>query len=379
MSRRGVPASVADVVAGIKLVDGHCHAVLSRPVDLAGFELASTEADVPAPPGVSYLDGAAGAAIRRWCPPVLGLAAGAPVEDYLDRRRQLGIEEVTRRLLGAAELSHLLIDTGLGGEDLTGPLQLGDLAGAEEREVVRLEHVAERLASEGIAAGDFASAYTDALDQATRDAVAVKTILAYRGGFAGDLDRPSPTEVQDAAARWLGGARIGRMDEPVLIRFLLWCGVDRGLPIQVHTGFGDRDLQLSDSNPVLLQPFLSAAEPTGVPVILLHCYPFQRQAGWLAQVYPHVYVDVGLTVAQVGVRADVVLGEFFELAPFGKLLFSSDGYALPELYLVGAAQFRHSLTTLLGAWLADGAIQPGDAERLAMSVGSTNARRVYRL
>jgi predicted TIM-barrel fold metal-dependent hydrolase len=371
--------NVADVVAGIKLVDSHCHAVLSRSVDAAGFELASTEADVPAPPGVSYLDSAAGAAIRRWCPPVLDLSAGAPIEDYLDRRRQLGVEEVTRRLLGAAGLSHLLIDTGLGGEDLTAPLQLGDLGGAEAREVVRLESLAERLASEGIAAGDFASAYTDALDKATQDAVAVKTILAYRGGFVGDLDRPSPGEVRHAAARWLARARIGRMDEPVLVRFLLWCGVERGLPIQVHTGFGDRDLQLADSNPALLQPFLSAAEPAGVPVILLHCYPYQRQAGWLAQVYPHVYVDVGLTLAQVGGRADVVLGEFFELAPFGKLLFSSDAYALPELYLVGAAQFRHSLTTLLGSWLADGAIQPVDAERLAMMVSSTNARRVYRL
>ena len=75
MSPRGVTAGVADVVAETKLVDGHCHALLSRPVDAAGFELASTEADVPARPGVSYLDGAAGAAIRRWCPTFLDLAA----------------------------------------------------------------------------------------------------------------------------------------------------------------------------------------------------------------------------------------------------------------------------------------------------------------
>jgi predicted TIM-barrel fold metal-dependent hydrolase len=95
---------------------------------------------------------------------------------------------------------------------------------------------------------------------------------------------------------------------------------------------------------------LAAAEPSGVAVVLLHCYPYHRQAGWLAQVYPHVYLDVGLTLAQVGAQADVVLREFFELASFGKLLFSTDGYALPELYLVGAAQFRHSLTKLLSGW-----------------------------
>jgi predicted TIM-barrel fold metal-dependent hydrolase len=112
---------------------------------------------------------------------------------------------------------------------------------------------------------------------------------------------------------------------------------------------------------------------------LLHCYPYQRQAGWLAHVYPNVYVDVGLTVAKVGGRADVVLGEFFELAPFGKLLFSTDGYALPELYLVGAAQFRHSLAKLLDAWVSDGAIRADEADRLARAVGSGNAKRLYRL
>ena len=30
--------------------------------------------------------------------------------------------------------------------------------------------------------------------------------------------------------------------------------------------------------------------------MLLHSYPFQRTAGYLAQVFRHVYVDVGLAV-----------------------------------------------------------------------------------
>jgi predicted TIM-barrel fold metal-dependent hydrolase len=374
-----LPRALADVVAETQLVDGHCHAVLRRPVHFDGFELASIEADVPAPAGVSYLDRAAGAAIRRWCSPILGLVAGAPIRDYLDRRGQIGVDEVTRRLFRAAGLSDLLVDTGLNGEELTSVEQLRELAGAEVGEVVRLERVAEQLASEGTSAADFPSAYIDALTKATEKARAVKSILAYRAGFAIDLARPSPGEVREAAGRWLAPVVPGRIEEPVLLRFLLWCGVERGLPIQVHTGFGDRDLNLAHSNPVLLQPFLAAAEPAGVPIVLLHCYPYQRQAGWLAQVYPHVYVDVGLTLAQVGAQADVVLGEFFELTPFGKLLFSTDGYALPELYLTGAAQFRHSLGKLLDSWLTDGAMRPDDAERLAVQVGSANARRVYRL
>jgi uncharacterized protein len=375
-----LPHTVADVLTDMKLVDGHCHAVLSRgPLAAREFELAATEADMPAPCGVSHLDAAVGMAVRRWCAPELGLTPGAPLPEYLERRRDLGAGEVARRLLAAAGLSHLLVDTGLTGPDLTPLGQLCDLAGAEVREVVRLERVAEQLASEGTAAEDFATVYTESLWKATQDAVAVKSILAYRAGFAMDLARPRPAEVREAAAGWLTGQGPARLDDPILLRFVLWCGVDRGLPIQMHTGFGDRELQLANANPALLQPFLAAVEPSGVPVVLLHCYPYQRQAGWLAHVYPNVYVDIGLTITQVGGQADGVLGEFFELAPFGKLLFSTDGFLLPELYFVAAAQFRHSLGKLLGAWLEDGAMRPDDAERLAIQIGSTNARRVYGL
>ena len=73
-----------------------------------------------------------------------------------------------------------------------------------------------------------------------------------------------------------------------------------------------------------------------------------------------------------------MLGEYLELAPFAKVLFSTDGYRLPELYLSGAAQFRLALGGLLDAWMADGALSPGDAERVAGMVAGGNARRVYR-
>src|SRR5256884_226200 len=110
--------------------------------------------------------------------------------------------------------------------------------------------------------------------------------LARRGAAGG--------EGGGAARRGLARPGPARLDEPVLLRFVLWCGIDRGLPVQIHTGFGDRDLRLGAADPALLQRFLAAAEPSGVPIVLLHCYPYHRSAGWLAQVFPQVYVDVGL-------------------------------------------------------------------------------------
>jgi uncharacterized protein len=371
---------VAELLTDLPLVDGHCHPILATAPDPAAFALAATEAHVAPGAGLSLLDGPVGLAIRRWCGPALGLPPGAPMDEYLARRAELGAEEAARRLLGAAGLSHVLVDTGLDGPDLAPPAEVGRAAGADVREVVRLERVAERLADDGgVSAAAFASAYTDALAAATVDAVAVKSILAYRGGLAFESARPSATEVRTSAARWLARPGPARLDDPVLLRCVLWCGIDRGLPVQIHTGLGDRDLRLAAADPALLHPFLVAAEPSGVPIVLLHCYPYQRQAGWLAQVFPQVYLDLGLTIAQVGARADAVIGEFCELTPFGKLLFSTDGYALPERYLVGAAQFRHSFGRLLGGWVADGAMSAEDGRRVATLVGADNARRLYRL
>ena len=354
----GGPAT--EVLRHLPLVDGHCHQVLVRAPDELGRHL--TEGDEPG------WDTSVGLAVRRWCPPALDLPPLVTPAAYLERRAELGHDEVTTRLLDAAGLSHLLVDSGPSGPDLAPPAVAG------VHDVVRLEAVAEELAAAGVTPADFAGAYAERLAAACRDAVAVKSIVAYRHGLDLDPARPAPAEVRAAAEVWLAHPSL-RLDDPVLLRFALWAGVDQGLPLQIHTGFGDRDVALRRADPALLQPFLAAVD---VPVVLLHCWPYHRQAGWLASVYPHVSVDVGLTMAQVGARAASVLAEFLELAPFTKVLFSTDAYRLPELYLAGAAQFRHSLGAVLDGWVAEGAMAGDDAERVARLVGAENARRVYR-
>ncbi|WP_324606664.1 amidohydrolase family protein [Kitasatospora azatica] len=176
-----------------------------------------------------------------------------------------------------------------------------------------------------------------------------------------------------------------RLTDPVLLRHLLFTAVDlcaarrQRLPLQLHTGFGDPDLTLHRADPALLTPFIRAVEPTGVPLVLLHAYPYHRQAGYLAQVFPQVHTDPGLTLSHTGPRAATVLGELLELAPFGKVLASTDGYGLPELHLTGAAQFRHALATLLGEWQAAGACTAADGDRLTALITADNARVLYGL
>jgi len=365
-------------VESLRLVDHHCHGVVRRDLDLAGFEARLTEAPSAGPLGGSLFDSNLGFAVRRWCAPVLDLPPHAPPREYVARRAELGAGEVNRRFLTAARLAAMCVDTGYAPEPILTPAELGAAAGATPYEVVRLEQVAEQVAEQNGSASGFAAAVHDLLSARASTAVAVKTIAAYRVGLDLAAARPTDREVTAAADRLLRGTPIRVADE-VLHRFLIWTAVDLGCPVQVHVGYGDRDIDLRGANPLLLAPLLRAIGPYGVPVMLLHNYPFHREAGYLAQVFEGVFVDVGLALHAVGHRAPALLAEALELTPFGKFLFSTDAYGLPELFHLGAVLFRRALSDVLLAGLADDAWCDADAVRIAEMAGAGNARRVYRL
>ena len=161
--------------------------------------------------------------------------------------------------------------------------------------------------------------------------------------------------------------------------WLAWTAIERGLPLQFHVGFGDADLDLRRADPLLLTAFLRATEERGVPVLLLHNYPYHRHAAYLAQVFSHVYVDVGLAVHNTGALSRPVIAETLEIVPFGKLLFSTDAYGLAELYYLGALLFRRGLSGVLTDLVDADEMTNAGAERIGALVARDNARRVYRL
>ena len=389
-SERTVPF-LLPFVATQPLTDHHCHGVLRSGGDL---EALLNEADGAAVGGGLAFDSLAGLAFRRWCPPVLGLPAHARIESYRTRREALGGAEVNRRFLGACGLAALCVDTGYAPGNLLSPAETAAFADAAAFEVVRLERVAESLAASGAGPAGFPDAYRGALaERVTSPAsgvpvVGVKSIAAYRVGLALDRRRPRDAEVVAAVERWLGGRRDGtdgaagtppRLADDTLHRFFIWCGADLGLPIQFHVGYGDRDVDLHSCNPLLLTDLLRALEPAGVPVMLLHNYPYHREAGYLAQVFPHVYADLGLATHNVGSRAPELLAEALEMVPLRKFLFSSDALGLPELYYLATLLFRQALSRFLRARLDADDMSHDDAERITRLIGTDNAHQAYRL
>ncbi|MFI9154997.1 amidohydrolase family protein [Streptomyces sp. NPDC053367] len=369
--------AVHEALAELALTDHHCHGVATGALTPAGFEALLTEGDPW--PGVSAFDTPVGTAVRRHCAPLLDLPRHAPAGEYLARRAELGPREVERRFLTATGTAVFCVDTGFAPDLLGSPAQLAEAAGAVAFEVVRLESVAEAVAARGVEADAYAETFRAAALDAVRrpGVVGVKSVAAYRTGFALDPARPTDAEVTAAAGRWL--ARGGRLDDPVLVRQLLWTAVDLGLPLQLHTGFGDNDLRMHRSDPALLTDWLHLTSGT-IPVLFLHCWPYQRQAAYLAAVFEQVYLDVGLTLHHVGpVRARAVLEEALEITPYRKLLYSSDACGLAEFHWLGALAFRRGLGELLQDRVDADEMAPADAVRLARWAGADNARRVYRL
>jgi predicted TIM-barrel fold metal-dependent hydrolase len=369
------------VVAGLPLVDHHCHGVCTDVLDRPDFEALISEGGAPAA-GLSNFDSPVGMAVRRHCAPLLDLPAHAPPADYVDRRADLGAEEANRRFLSATGTAVFGVDTGFRPDGLTAPEELARLAGGGSvaHEIVRLESVAEAVAADGVEPDEFAAAVAFRLAGAlTAGAIGFKTVVAYRAGLDVDPASPSPKQVTATVATWLGAGpgRAGwRLSDPLLIRALLDLAVGMGKPIQVHVGFGDADIRMHRADPSRLTDWLHTHR---VPVMLLHCWPHHRQAAYLAAVHPHVYFDLGLTMTYVAGRATALLDEALEVAPFGKLLYSSDAFGVAEFYHLGATTFRRALGEALGSRVASGEWPAADAERFARLIAYRNACRVYGL
>jgi hypothetical protein len=270
----------------------------------------------------------------------LALFFGCEAEEAAVYEHRLAADpaEYAGALLQATNTELLLVDDGFPPPGVgTSWGELGELAGCEARPVLRIERIAEESGADGV---------PEAVASARANGFAgLKTIAAYRGGLEPEQIDPFVEAALEANAE-----------------------TGAPLPVQVHCGFGDSDLSLPTADPGHLKPLLERFHET--PFVLLHCYPFVREAGWLAHVYGNVWFDLSLTIPHVS-RPTEMLRQALELAPVTKLLYASDAARTAELYFLAAKWWRETLAEVLPD------LYGGEADWAAKRILRENALELY--
>jgi predicted TIM-barrel fold metal-dependent hydrolase len=371
---------LSDAIERLPLVDHHVHSILPESITEDAFIDAITEADHAFSREAAF-DTQLGFALRRYCAPILGLPAFATGEEYLAKRAELGYAETTRRLLQASGISDYVIDGGYLPEQLLPVDEFMGLADATAHTIVRLETVAEAAMDGAESSTDFLERLAASLAEKAPTAIGYKSVAAYRCGLALDPERPSAEELASAASDWFDLVQSSgsiRLVDKVIVRHLIWWALaDEKSVLQIHAGFGGTNLMMETASPVLMQKLVAATQNTGGRIVFLHCYPFAKEAGFLAHLYPHVYMDVGEALNYVGFNAVGLVRESLDLAPFNKVLFSSDAWGLPELVYLGARLWRDATAEILDGYVEKHGWPVEEALRVATLVASRNAEALY--
>jgi predicted TIM-barrel fold metal-dependent hydrolase len=135
------------------------------------------------------------------------------------------------------------------------------------------------------------------------------------------------------------------------------------------------------ANPLHLRPVLQNPAYRGMLVVLLHeSYPYTAQGAYLATVYENVYLDLSYGLPGIGyVEMREYTRTALAVAPFTKLMYSSDGAGIPELHWSSALAGRRAIGEALAAMVACDEITTGEAETAGALLLRENANRVYGL
>jgi uncharacterized protein len=302
------------------------------------------------------------------------LGCASTPEAVVAARATLGLAALLRLFVQDAGVEALLIDDGYPPAGAMPLEEIGAAAGCATARALRIETLAEALFPEASGPADLTDRLLRALEAGPWPK-ALKTIIAYRSGLRVDavgIDVVTRAFEMEKAA-WAG--RRPRLASKPLLDFLLppvleWAA-ERRLPVQFHTGYGDRDLDLTLANPALLRPLLEQPRFAGLSVVLLHAsYPYCREASYLAAVYPNVYVDFSQVNPMLPQRQLTrVLEELLALAPSTKVLYGSDAWGIPDWIWLGARRGRRALAAALAG--------ARNADAVAQRILRDNARELY--
>jgi len=358
-------------LSGIPVIDGHCHffAVKDVPADL--FRTLTPSLNPVAAQDIrnTLAYGAMIGQLRSF------LGVRGPEEEVLaerERRIKDDYRQYVTDLLEDALIESLVVDVGYKPAGVDGPA-FEELVPVPVRYVYRIETEVDRLCQEGLPFPEAEERFFQALEEALSwpKLAALKSIIAYRTGLK--IQKVNRASLVKGAAG----------EKEIRDYFFLKAvekSIEMALPMQIHTGFGSSTIDLSLANPALLKGFLDDPAFRDARLVLLHGgYPYSFEAGYLANVYSHVYLDLSEINLFIPSGFSGALRSVFEMCPFNKAMYGSDGFIVPESCWLGARTGRKGLADLLGEFITNGLLDQDRAVEIAGWILSGTARKFYRL
>ena len=373
----------------IPLIDNHCHP-MHRDQNLGPESYRSYYSESSDPVmmagHVQHTAGYMGS--LRLMAELLGIPSESPEDEILSARSELGLEGITRLALERSNTGAVIMDHGFPVDaalsyDETEAVLAG--TGCQMRRVWRLELIFERLITSLDSLGQVVDGLAGELsDLRSKGVYGLKSVSAYRSGLS-----IQPTSLQQAAAAFEADKRSHEADggsyrienkplEDYLTLIALKMAAEQGIPVQFHTAFGDTDADMIAANPLQLRPVLEDDAFAGAPIVMLHCFPFIREAAYLAHVYGNAYFDLSYTVPVSGHYAYRVYEDALSIAPSTKILYGSDAPGLPDFFWLAGVVHRRALGRVLDGWLSDG-LSTAQAESVARNVSYRNAAALYKV
>lgn len=377
-------AELREAVEKVKLVDAHAHNIVGPDSSLpfiSCFSEAQGEALSYTPHSLSF---------KRSLRDIAELYGSESTLDIIEEyRRSSGLQSITSMCFKAARISAILIDDGIElhkKHEIDWHRKFAPVVGR----ILRIERLAENILDEELADGSawtlhmFTETFIEKLKSVADKIVGLKSIAAYRSGLEINT-RVTIEEAEESFAEVLSKGKPVRIMNKSFIDYIFTRSLEVALcfdlPIQIHTGFGDKDLDLRLSNPLHLRSLLEDKRFSKCRIVLLHAsYPFSKEASYLASVYPQVFLDFGLAVPKLSVHGMISsVRELLELAPIKKVMFSTDGYAFPETFYLGAKRAREVLFSVLRDACIAGDLLIPEAVEAAEDILARNAIQFYKI
>ena len=223
-------------------------------------------------------------------------------------------------------------------------------------------------------------------DNQKRGGVAMKFEAAYfRSLYFSD---PSRDEVEPIYRKYhAGGIPTNdeyRIFEDYVFRRLLDSALAFHLPVHFHSAVGIGDYyNLHEGNGLRLENVLRDPRYLGVTFVLLHgCYPWERQAIWLAAM-KNVYLDSSLMeLLMYPAALKDSLRQWLEVFP-DKIVFGTDAFPFNDAlgaevtFWFGVNSARKAIAAALAEMVAEGEVTEARALELAHGYLHDNAAKLY--